>query len=80
MSDLTPTMCIMACGHKYKYAAVNNGVHCLCSNIDPAKKVGEEHCSASCNGTAAWPKVDTFLFIKDTLEYPESRNMNLLAL
>ena len=54
-SDLSPIQCMVVCGQKYRYAAIQNGIYCMCSNTLPTNSTSETQCSATCPGTANYP-------------------------
>ena len=54
-NELSPVQCMIVCGRTFKYAAVQSGVFCMCSNALPAATAEESKCSSVCPGTVNYP-------------------------
>ena len=39
---------MVTCGHKYKYAAIQNGQFCMCADQTPPIRTSEANCSVAC--------------------------------
>ena len=48
-TDLSPTSCMVACGFNYRYAAIQNGTICLCSDTIPPVTLSEDKCAVQCS-------------------------------
>ena len=56
VNDLSPINCLLLCGQKYKYAALENGGYCFCGNsLSTSGKRSDAECNKKCNGSASWP-------------------------
>ena len=55
LTEISPVQCMVTCGRQYKYAAVQKGQFCMCSNKHPTNRVNEGNCSALCPGTLNYP-------------------------
>ena len=59
LNDISPVQCMVACGRRFKYAALQNGQFCMCSDQRPINSANEADCSAVCPGTLSYPSGET---------------------
>ncbi|XP_048582698.1 polycystic kidney disease and receptor for egg jelly-related protein [Nematostella vectensis] len=60
--DISPIRCLEQCGIKYKYAALQDGRLCLCSNTLPGTpKLDDSECNTPCPGSSKWPSSEHYL-------------------
>ena len=59
MNELSPVQCMVVCGRRYKFAAVQNGKFCMCADQLPTNETSETDCPAICPGTLNYPSGET---------------------
>ena len=57
--EISPVQCMVTCGRRYNYAAIQNGKLCMCSNELPTTRTSQASCSAACPGTVNYPPGET---------------------
>eukprot|EP00794_Sanderia_malayensis_P014077 gene14077-15546_t len=55
MNELSPIQCMVTCGQRYKYAAIQQGIICMCSDVLRNQPVNESNCNSVCPGTVHYP-------------------------